>query len=87
MHHDQGERQALAVTLGLLLLIGGVLLVDAWAGYWVALTTFCAPVVAGYAFRPSSSARAQLRSFMLRRALRRALRNAVDPRNHGSTEP
>ncbi len=84
MHHDQdddGERQALAVTLGLLLLIGGVLLVDAWAGCWVALTAFCAPVVAGYALRPSGTARALLRAVTLRRAVRRALRD------HGSVDP
>ncbi|MFE6656383.1 hypothetical protein ACFVLG_30430 [Streptomyces rochei] len=84
MHdHDQDQDdgaarggQALAVTLGLLLLIGGVLMTDAVAGPFVAFGVFAVPVVAAYAVCPGGTVRAALRTAALRREVRRLLRDA-----------
>ncbi|KOT61057.1 hypothetical protein ADK44_15855 [Streptomyces rimosus subsp. rimosus] len=43
------ERQALAVTLGLMLLVGGVLLLRETAGVWAAFGVGVGLVLAGYA--------------------------------------
>lgn len=43
------EEQALAVTVGLLLLIGGVLIARELLGLWLAFTVAVVPVVGGYA--------------------------------------
>lgn len=74
MNHDQDrdEHQALAVTLGLLLLIGGVLLVNAWAGPFVAFAAGAGPVVAAY------TGPRIIRSLAARRAVRRLLRSLRD---------
>ncbi|MEU6293461.1 hypothetical protein [Streptomyces sp. NPDC046988] len=74
MHNDQDHKapggQALAVTLALLLLIGGVLMADALAGPFVAFGVFAVPVITGYALRPAGTLRAVLREAALRREVR-----------------
>ncbi|MEU3902045.1 hypothetical protein [Streptomyces sp. NPDC045251] len=74
MNHDQDhdEHQALAVTLGLLLLIGGVLLVSCWAGPFTAFAAGAVPIVAVYA-GPRVA-----RLLAVRRAVRRLRRNLRD---------
>ncbi|MFF7146314.1 MULTISPECIES: hypothetical protein [Streptomyces] len=71
MHYDQdhAEYQALAVTLALLLLIGGVLLIACWSGVWVAFAAGAGSVVAAYA------APRLIRRIAARRAVRRLLRS------------
>ncbi|MEU8960074.1 hypothetical protein AB0C93_37940 [Streptomyces sp. NPDC048518] len=70
MHHqDHHEDQALAVTLALLLLIGGVLLVSLWFGVWWAFAAGAVPVVTAYA------APRLVRLVAARRAARRLLRS------------
>lgn len=62
------ETQALAVTLGLLLLIGGVLVADATVGPWWAFGGAAGPVVTGY-LAPGLAREIEVRRF--RRRLRR----------------
>ena len=68
-HRDQAEDQALAVTLGLLLLIGGVLLIDLWFGPYVAFAAGAGPVVTAFALPRL------WRRLAVRRAVRRFLRS------------
>lgn len=65
------DRQALAVTLGLLLLIGGVLLLREVAGVWWAFTITAGAVVGAY-YLPDITRRLITRRAV--RRLRRALR-------------
>ncbi|MFZ4184721.1 hypothetical protein ACOZCG_26950 [Streptomyces pseudogriseolus] len=67
----EGDGQALAVTLALLLLTGGVLMLDAVAGPYVAFTAVAVPIVAAYAARPAGL----LRALAVRRAMRRLIRS------------
>lgn len=61
-HQDHADdRQALAVTVALLLLIGGVLLADAWTGPFTAFAAGAIPVLLGYAARPAGILRRLLR--------------------------
>ncbi|MBK3636729.1 hypothetical protein JHN52_28265 [Streptomyces sp. MBT97] len=70
MHHrpEHDHDQALAVTLALLLLIGGVLLLSCWTGPLTAFAVAAGPVVAAYA-TPRLT-----RRLAARRAVRRLLR-------------
>jgi uncharacterized membrane protein YfcA len=72
---DQGhdEHQALAVTLGLLLLIGGVLLVSCWAGPFTAFAAGAGPILAAY-LGPRLARRLAVHRAV--RRLRRSLRDA-----------
>ncbi|MES9512191.1 hypothetical protein ABWJ92_38490 [Streptomyces sp. NPDC000609] len=45
---DEDDGQALAVALGLLLLIGSVLLLDAWLGVWWAFGIAAGSVLSAY---------------------------------------
>ncbi|WP_199930635.1 hypothetical protein [Streptomyces sp. CB02923] len=45
----RNERQALAVTLGLLLLVGCTLLLRELAGVWLAFAVSCGVILGGYA--------------------------------------
>ncbi|MFE7268734.1 hypothetical protein ACFU9B_43440 [Streptomyces sp. NPDC057592] len=45
---DEEDGQALAVTVALLLLIGGVLLLQGWLGTWWAFGIAAGAVVGGY---------------------------------------
>ncbi|MGA5253386.1 hypothetical protein ACPCKZ_32105 [Streptomyces pseudogriseolus] len=67
----EGDGQALAVTLALLLLTAGVLMLDAVAGPYVAFAAVAAPTVAAYAARPAGL----LRTLVFRRAVRRLIRS------------
>jgi hypothetical protein len=70
MHHSEHDHdQALAVTLALLLLIGGVLLISCWTGPLTAFAVAAGPVVVAYA------APQVARRLAARRAVRRLLRS------------
>ncbi|NEE37981.1 hypothetical protein G3M53_72860 [Streptomyces sp. SID7982] len=72
-HQDHDEHQALAVALGLLLLVGGVILVCCWAGPFTAFAVGAGPVIAVYAGPRVARILAVRRAV---RRLRRSLRDA-----------
>ncbi|MER6433389.1 hypothetical protein ABT272_37545 [Streptomyces sp900105245] len=69
MHDQDADReQALAATVGLLLLIGTALLISCWTGPVTAFALIATPVLGAYALP------CLFRALALRRAVRRLLR-------------
>ncbi|MFF9607655.1 hypothetical protein ACF1GY_36245 [Streptomyces sp. NPDC014684] len=68
MHQQDHEEQALAITIGLLLLSGGSLLISCFTGPAAAFTLNAVPVLSAYTLPRLT------RAFTLRRAVRRLLR-------------